>query len=453
MKNFRIWSVDNKKCEAVWLEYLLILCGSQVWKGRLSEKNLKLHGKNSKHRYIDILLFEDIDWRLCNSIADYNSLGVYFACGKSDKSMPHEVYAWGSSRELNMEEPETLIDLLDYLCLIMADGQQERTAILRLTKNYISENNVLTKSIYAITELFCSRRLNYTGYKGIDILLNAVINIEKWYKEYLSALDEKLTYSEVFTITYLQNLTNEGYIKAHKKGGYDTSILLKNANYLKKLKPEAVAVQFLKLQILHNCINCDEHLEDILYEIIEKSAPEYVSKAYCELGDLLRDNENWEYRHSADEYYEELNDDFECYRGIYKLGLLYEDRGYVEEKWYYYAEKKYALVLKLIESIQVKNRTPQEFEYYCKAFYAKIKMQLLLDDINGTLSGEKKAYYDGELKKLIIDCDKFQEGIFLSKLYNNEQEGNISRKEVTLLMMEKMKLIKDWARTLQENKL
>lgn len=455
MKNFRIFLEDNKKCEAIWLEYLLVLCGGQVWKGKLSLDNLILHGNTSRHRYIDILLFSDIDWRFCSAIADHNMTGSYFVSGKRNGAdMPPGVYTWGFCRELDINNPKTLLELIDYIFTVITEEQQEREAIIRLAENYVSDHNLLMKSIYVITELFCSRRLNYTRYKGIDTLIYAINNVQKWYDKYLNVLGERLAFIEMFTLTWLQNLINEGYIKARQNKGYDRDILLKNANYLKKLKPEMPAVLFLKLQILHNCINCDERLEDIMNQILEKSAPEYVGRAYCEMGDLLRDNEDRDYKHTADEYYGKLDEkDFECYRGVYKLGLLYEDMGERDGKWYRHAEERYDLVLRLIEPIDVMNRTPQEFEYYCKAVYAKIKMQLLQDEIGGTLSKDKKTYYGEELKKLISDCDKFRKGVFINKLYNDQEEDGITRKNVISLMSEKINLIKLWSQNLQRDKL
>ena len=292
MRDIRIWCEDNKRCEAVWLSHLLTLCGYQVWIGRLSEADRKYKRMADQNRYVDILLFKFIDRRICDYFIDYDTGRGIWVCGlaKSEiKVFLQDPFVWGVSKQLDTRRPESLKSLMSILSGTITANSNEKAAILRLTDLFIERNNELSKCIYTIQETFCSRKIDYTRYRNVGILFDAISDVEKWLDNYIEKLVDKLTYVEMFAIIYLQNLINEGYIKARKTGGYDAKVMLRNANYLLRSEIETAAVHFLKLQILHNCISFSERPDDILNVIVRQSRSEYISRAYCEMGDIYRE--------------------------------------------------------------------------------------------------------------------------------------------------------------------
>ena len=331
MKDIRIWAENAKRCEAVWLGYLLTLCGCQVWKGQLEEDCQGGKEIDNHQQYVNIILRDNL-------------------------------HAFGTCKALDINHTESLLDLMDDLCKLIAKNPFERSAILRITSLFINHDNLLSRCIYTIEELFCSRRINYTEYQNFDVLIHSVSQVETWLNEFIRKLGKELTYSEMFTILYLQNLINEGYIKARRRGGYDTSLILQNANYLLNHEVETDAVHFLKLQILHNSINFSERPDDILKTIMQQSKPEYMSKALCEVGDIYREKTGKTGDYEVADYYEEADtEDVDSYRGIYRAGLVYEEKGNINFKWYERAEEKYEQVIQLIEKIDLTYRTPQEY--------------------------------------------------------------------------------------------
>ena len=445
MRDIRIWSEDNKRCEAVWISHLLTLCGCQVWLGRLSEAEQKYEKTD---QYVDILLFTYINSRTCDIFINQSTGSGIWVCGRAKTGIEDFLrgpFIWGVCEELEIGKPESLKELMRILSGTIAENQKEKAAILKLTDFFTVQNNILSRCIYTIQEMFCSRRIDYSKYQNVGILFNAITDAEEWLQTYLERLKDKLSYVEMFAIIYLQNLINEGYVKARSTGGYDAMVMLRNANYLLRSEKETAAVWFLKLQILHNCINFTERPDDILNMIKARPKPEYFSRAYCEVGDIYREEKNKSSDLEVYDYYEKADDhDIENYRGLYRAGLVYEEKGDLDFTWYEKARKKYEMVIRLIDGIKIADRTPQEYEYFYKAHYGKIKMSIRFDCSNGSMTYEKEESYCQELKDLISECKKFEDVDFLKKLYR----GGYTLKTIKDLMNEKMEKVQNWSNNL-----
>ncbi len=447
MNNIRIWSEDNKRCEAIWLGYLLTLCGCQVWKGRLETNCWDGLKADDQYRYVDILLFGSGNSERYIHFMDRNTKGIM--CISGLEQLPAFVRnnpnVWKTSVSLKLGQPESLEGLMNELSRFIVRNTKERLAVLRLTNMFVKKENALSKCIYTITEMFCSRRINYDEYHNVNVLIQAISEVEEWLHDYINGISSvgTLTYVEMFTIVYLQNLVDEAYIKAKQRGGYDVSRLLRNANYMLSHKEEAEATHFLKLQILHNSVNFAERPDDILDVIREQSPSEYSDQAFCEVGDIYREDRSKVSDMDIVGYYEAINcKDVQNFSGLYRAGLVYQERGKNNFKWYKEAKEKYKQIINLIGEVDIEYRTPQEFEYFYKAKYGKIKMSVELDKSNGVLTWEKKVNYQNKLKRLISDCTEFEQLFFWKKMYGRDYMPAI------LLMSEKMEKVQGWARSL-----
>ena len=443
MKNFRIWSEDDKRCEAIWLSYLLTICGCLVWKGRIEAEFPQSFFSGKGHEYINVIICSERSTRRKEYSLWRTSLNNVIFCGAvhENELLNCNFNIYEICNPLNIDCPETIISLMGILSKIIAKDTIERESIMRLTKLFVGRENVLTKSIYTITEMFCSRRINYAEYQNADILIRAVSEVERWIQELANNVDDVLTCAEMFAFVYLKNLVDEGYIKARKRGGYDTSIMFRNANFLLDNYREMEAVHLLKLQILHNSINFSEKPDDILRTIENEIPHLYVGKAYNEIGDIYREETNRISELSVVEYYEKINPkDLENYMGIYKASLVCDVKGNVDFKWYAKAREKYNCVTELIEKVNPIYRTPQEYEYFYKAQYGSIKMSIILDKGLNCLTDERKKFYCESLNFLKNECSNHEQIMILTKLYDEQEWGQ----KINLLMGEKIDKIQNW---------
>lgn len=441
--NVRIWAKADKKSEAAWLGFLLTLTGCQVWKGNLSSNPSVFQARTIKYQYIDILLFETIDWLVCGKIADTNPTGAVFVCGNEEIYPPMSAYAWRRCSELQIDRPDTLRELIQNLYPLLMYEDNEQDAILHLTDMYVLERNKLARAIYSVTELFCSRKIDYRKYDNRAILIAAVQFIEKWSRKYVETLarNSRLAYVEVFALTYLQNLVNEGCIKAGMDKVFVDEMIFSNTNYLMKFQRKDDAVLSLKLKLAHNSDRPLDEPMQLLDMIIENSSPEYINQAFCEMAEMYRENPGLQER--AIQLLERIDyNDTENYQGLYKLGLLYEEKGEIDFSWYQRAEQEYRQVMRLLGPVKRRYRTPQEFEYYYKAKYRKIKMQYHLNKLDGQSC-------QSELKSLIEACTEDWKGLFLNKFFAGDAYDDIlSYTNISLLMEEKMSHVKRWAKNL-----
>ncbi|MBD5395212.1 MAG: hypothetical protein HDR71_13315 [Lachnospiraceae bacterium] len=162
------------------------------------------------------------------------------------------------------------------------------------------------------------------------------------------------------------------------------------------------------------------------------------------MGDIYREEKNKSSNLEVSDYYENADPhDIENYRGLYRAGLVYEEKGNFNFIWYQDARKKYDAVIDLISAIDTTDRTPQEFEYFYKAHYRRIKMSIRFDCSNGSMTYEREKYCK-ELQWLISACNNFKDLVFLNKLYGN---GDTFLKAKNL-MKEKMEEVKAWAKNL-----
>lgn len=448
MRNIRVWSDNYKRCEAVWLGHLLTICGCQVWKGRLGGKYWENLRADEKHRYVDVILLgQEKSCRFMHSLGVYRGLNCLVSCEPELQipMMRNNPNVFGICGSLEMNRPESIQKFMNSLSRVIARSLEEQKAILQLSTLFVKNDNRLSRCIYTITEMFCSRRIDYTKYQNIGVLKQSVFELDEWIREYIAGVNEELTYPEMFAICYLQNLVNEGYIKARTRGGYDTSLLFRNANYMLKNEADPEAVHFLKLQILHNSINFRERADDILETIRKSLAPEYISKACCEAGDIYREDQNRRSDFPITDYYENMDaEDSQNYCGFYRCGLLYEEKGIINTRWWVDAKEKYDLVSELIGDIESEYRTPQEFEYYYKARYGSIEMAVRLGRASGILSEERRKFYRDQLTELARECVKFDHVTFIKKMYGEGEEET----KIRSLMNEKMSKVHDWAKSL-----
>lgn len=433
MENIRIWSKETKRIEAVWLGYLLTLCGWQVWKGRLIEDGFPKVRTDEEYQYVDILLFDSVDIGLCERLAVMHPSGMF--CVSGDGWQQVRMRWWERCPQLTMSDGLTLLGLMDKLCNFMTRDADEHEGVLRLMSAYVAKGNALVRNMYTIHELFCSRRVNYGAYENKGLLMDAISQVESWYREYAVSVPKKAVFSEEFALTYIQNMIDDAYVKAHVTGGFDVSIIFRNANYLLKRNSGYTAVWLLKLQILRNCINYTEWPDDVLKQFISRSAPEYRGRAYCEIGDISRENPNKIFKFSPEEYFEKADDgNPEGYCGLYKLGFLYGKGGVGTFPGADEAEEKYTKVIEYINRIAPEYRTPQEFEYYYKASYGRLKLQIEKDRAYDRLSDVKMLYYEKRLNELITGIQDFGKLLFWSEFYGIDEE----REQALSFMREKM---------------
>lgn len=438
--NVRIWARADKKSEAAWLGFLLTLTGCQVWKGNLSSNPYIFQTRTTKYRYIDILLFETIDWMVCGKIADTNPAGTVLICGNEEMYLPMGAYSWRVCRELRMDSLDTLIELIQNIYPIIMKEYNEMSSVLHLTDRYAMESNKLARAMYTITELFCSRREDYSKYDNGMMLLTAAEYIEQWYQEYIETFqrNSRTTYIEAFALTYLQNLANEGYAKAGMRKAFPDEMVFANTSYLMKLRRRDDAVLSLRLMAMHNADRLREDPIQILDAMAETAAPEYMNQAYCEAAEIYRRIPGQQEK--AIQLLEKVDrNDAGIYQGLYKLGLLYEAKGERNLIWYKRAEQEYRHVIKMLDPVKRKYRTLQEYEYFCKAKYRKIKMQFYLREKDGYTC-------QCDLEELMKVCEEGWNGMFMDKFFHkNMQDDILSNKKIRSLMKEKMSCVKEWA--------
>ena len=439
MRNFRLWSIETKRCEAVWLGYFLTLCGCQVWKGPLSNDSFKIMCRSTEHQYIDVLLFDIIDEEFCNRLATINPGTRVWISG--DGEYWAGSFWWGVSSRIEMSKPDTLINLMDGLGNLIAKDIEEKESIIKLASAYVEHNNTLVRNIYTINELFCSRQINYSLYRSKNILMDAITQVEEWYHRYapLAYHYKPMSFSETFAFTYIQNMIDDAYVKARVTGGFDVRVILGNVNYLLKCDPTSDAALFLKLRILRNCINYPESPDEILKEIVTQSAEEYRGRAYCEMGDISRENSNKVFELTAEKYFEKgVSQSPEEYCGLYKLGYLYGQKSQYGFAWLKEAEVRYQQVIDYIQwTTKLMYSIPQEFEYYYKACYGLIKSQIEEDRMAGYLSDEQKARYRDSLTNFMQKTESYQRLYFWNKFYG---EG-LEYRNALFCMAEKMEKI------------
>lgn len=450
MENIRIWSNKTKRTEAVWLGYLLTLCGYQVWKGKLAEESFPLMCQKGSGGvpYVEILLWDMLGAKeldFCNRLAAVKREGIVWISG--DGQYWFGAFQWGASAQLKMSDASTLMELMEGLYILMGEKPEERKGVLRLVSAYAAQNNALAGSMYTIHELFCSRRINYNEYQNKQVLREAINQVESWYQEYVVLVYKNLSYGEEFALTYIQNMIDEAYIKAHVPGGFDVRVILRNANYLLKCNPNSTAVLFLKLQILRNCVNYQENPDSLLEKIVSGTEKEYKGRAYCEMGDIVRENSDKVFKFSALEYYEQADDNNpEGYCGLYKLGYQYSEQGSDDPAELSKAQEKYGHVIADLSFIPFQNRTPQEFEYLYKARYGKIKSGIERDKVLGNMTDERKQYYRNELDHMIEEIKDYEKLTFWEEFYINK----VMRQKALAFMGEKMQGIEMWASRLME---
>lgn len=445
-RDIRIWSGEEKRCEALWLSYLLTLCGHQVWKGRLEPKEETAYSETGWYDYVDIVLLDKKEQGSERLFFKGALLGTTWICGdlQDVDLFLGGLRLGGVSDELSMGQPQSMYALMDGLCEIITEDEKESESIQLLTDFFMQQENELSCCIYTISEMFCSRRIDYSKYEHVKVLHQAISSIEKWLKNYTYSLSGSMTYPEMFTVVYLQNLLNEGYVKARKYGGYDVNLLLQNTDYMLKYEEDSEAVLFLKLQILHNSVYFQDSIDDILKEIAERVKPEYVSGAFCEAADIIREDKSQDFATEAVDYYEKLNiNDIESYRGLYRAGLAYEGKAGI---FYKKASDKYRMVRKLLNEVSEEYRTPQEFEYFYKAEFGEINVAVELDKENGRLTAGKRTEYQQKLKSLEQKCSNFKNIKFFEKMYQKEEVYQT----ILGLMGEKMGKVQNWAKTLDQ---
>ena len=423
MKNIRVWTDDDKRCEGVWLTQLLTLCGCQVWTGRLSEKEYP-YIKTDKE-YIDILLLGSKNNNDYLNYINRPRSNKIIVSGRREKTsfLRYTSIVWGICDELNMNQRESLESLMNLVGTIICEDAEEKSAVLRLTHSFTEEKNKLSRAIYIITKLFHSRKIDYSKYNNVSVLIQAVSDTKEWLENYARETIYPLTYAEMFMIVYLQNLIDEGYIKARKTGGYDTSKMFRDANFLLNNEPEADAVSFLKLQILHNSINYLERPEDILNDIERVFAPEYVGVAYKEVGDIYRE-ESYRSNSSCISFYERsllMNYSLET---MYRIGLEYEHSGNCN--LYFEAIKKYEEIVKKIGQIELADRTPEEFLLYCKAIRGLIALTSNLYGDSFILIENKKTSLSDAAKYIIKASRNYTKLSFLKKMYDGSSYKDIA---------------------------
>lgn len=189
---------------------------------------------------------------------------------------------------------------------------------------------------------------------------------------------DRLTNYDIFAVTYMQNLINDGHIVARTRGGWDTLKLWHDVGYLVNCNYNYGEAYKLKFRIMHNQINLEQLPDELFNEMKDDVQPEYLDEARILMGDIYR-----EYGYTSngyviriprklEEYYKDIDFSKESnYSGIFKLGLIYG-----KDKDYKQAKKCFEQVKHLLKAIDKNERTIREQEILYKAHVESLRIDV-----------------------------------------------------------------------------
>lgn len=374
MQNIRIWYTKGMREQALWLNDFLKFIGVNSVINKLDAPNNVIESrKNEVGRYLDII-FNTGEQR--NFINFANTIIV----GERDNlysNIPNEYYAYGI--RLDFKDIRGFSKLVK---MIIGTTENERDSkiddsLTDLIGIFTENDNRLYLAIVTIQDLFYSRLKTYNTYNK-ELLLDSINVIDEQLRKLAASMYDRLTNYDIFAVTYMQNLINDGHIVARTRGGWDTLKLWHDAGYLVNCNYNYGEAYKLKFRIMHNQINLEQLPDELFNEMKDDVQPEYLDEARILMGDIYR-----EYGYTSngyviriprklEEYYEDIDFSKESnYSGIFKLGLIYG-----KDKDYKQAKKCFEQVKHLLKAIDKNERTIREQEILYKAHVESLRIDV-----------------------------------------------------------------------------
>lgn len=279
-------------------------------------------------------------------------------------------------------------------------------SITNLINIFTENNNRLYLAIVTIRDLFYSRLKTYNDYNK-KLLTDSMSVVDEQMRKLAAGMYDRLTNYDLFAVTYMQNLINDGYIVARTHGGWDTLKLWHDAGYLVNCNYNYGEAYKLRLRIMHNQINLEQLPDELFNEMKDDVQPEYLDEAQILIGDIYREygcmSNGYAIRipRRLEEYYENIDFSKESnYSGIFKLGLIYG-----KDKDYKQAKECFEQVKHLLKAIDKNERTIREQEILYKAHVESLRIDIEVygkqDSLINDLINLKKMCLNNDMKACI----------------------------------------------------
>ena len=398
MQNIRIWYTKGMRDQALWINDFLKFIGVNSVVDKLdSPNNIVSSRKDEVGRYLDII-FNTGEQR--NFINFANTIVI----GKMNNLYSYaqnDYYAYDV--KLNFRDNSGFSKLVNLIIRATENEYDSKISdsITDLINIFTENDNRLYLAIVTIRDLFYSRLKTYNDYNK-NLLTDSINVIDEQMRKLAAGMYDRLTNYDMFAVTYMQNLINDGYIVARTHGGWDTLKLWHDAGYLVNCNYNYGEAYKLKLRIMHNQINLEQSPDELFDEMKSDVQPEYLDEARILMGDIYREyncmSNGYVIRipKRLEEYYGDIDFGKESnYSGMFKLGLIY-----AKDKNYKQAKEMFEKVRSLLKTIDKNERTIREQEILYKAH-----VQSLVIDIN--VYGKQESIIRDliNLKQTVINND------------------------------------------------
>lgn len=354
--------------------------------------------------------------------------GIILRKAAGDGVLPEESYG------LSIQDGEAD---LGGLCNILAEDAEDSGVLRRLLDFYGKE---LFRELYTITDLYASRKVDYSGEERLQRAVDVVMAKCKEWKAQMQG--EKAGWRAFYAYLYLVNKANEGFYKLRQYPYRLYHRLEEEVAVLKSLR-QSEQVLLLEADIMRNAQR-DYRICHDAYAALEKAQSYGVQyHAHYVLGEMELDRAEEEFRKTGQ--YDEnpwqvrmklqepamahfarcLEIKPDAFQALFKLEVYLERRGLSDsndmKKAWKYAED----LEKSISGILTEERTTLEFEYLYKAFLRK-----------GCVLGHLQEYRQAleEYEKAELIWKKLPEWDLFGKIYGQggveEVLGFLNRKYV-----------------------
>jgi hypothetical protein len=419
LKNVRIWSADEKRCEAIWFKYFLTLCGCQVFNVGIKQIEKLIE----REQYIDIVLFSKIDDKVCKNLKGTQNAVQVISGNLSEEKNFYKLFEYID--EVDIYNSTSLKHVVRLLSGYIADSQEETDSILDLFEWFTQNNSEMAKRLYIVNELFYSKKINYKLYKNYDLLEESTTYIKKKLEDYVSfsqsRMDRGTTWFDRFAATYLKNVLNSCYIKIRSAKRYDVEEVFNEAVALYNEKQDSLSAKILQLLIASNGGIEDEKRDRITDHLKVFEDPEFSGRVYGIAGDIFYDGRSKEDRQRALRAYRNINYvDSECFVWWYKLATLYEEFNMNHNQSTNLAIELYMKTLERLDTIGNDYTTPTEIEIYCKSYYKQLQLQLnsgqcskesLYYKMNKLFQKETSAYRNNFFKSFFLESSELCDSV------------------------------------------
>lgn len=374
MQNIRIWYTKGMRDQALWLNDFLKFIGVNSVINKLdASNNVVPSRKDETGRYLDIV-FNTGEQR--NFINFANTIIV----GERDNLYSYirnDYYAYDI--KLNFRDTRGFSKLVKMIIRTTENEHDSKIdeSLTDLINIFTENDNRLYLAIVTIQDIFYSRLKTYNTYNK-KLLTDSIDVIDEQLRKLAASMYDRLTNYDMFAVTYMQNLINDGHIVARTCGGWDTLKLWHDAGYLVNCNYNYGEAYKLKLRIMHNQINLEQLPDELFNEMKSDVQPEYLDEARILMGDVYRDYECMSNGYviriprRLEEYYEDIDFSKESnYSGMFKLGLIY-----TKDENYKQAKEMFEKVKSLLKTIDKTERTIREQEMLYKAYVESLRIDI-----------------------------------------------------------------------------